>query len=149
MDLALPILIRVLHIGSAIALLGGTLYAVFTLGMALRVVDDGLRSSIVEASRRRFYRTSHPALVLLILTGFYSFFRDMTAYKEIGPIAHGLLGVKILLAIIILAIVFGQTFKVLKGSPATWAKVNLTLGFVIVILAAIVRQLRIEHLTGG
>ena len=143
----LAIIVRVVHVGSAIALLGGTLYAVTILMMSLRVVDEGLRSSILETARRRFYRIAHPALILLIATGFYSFIRDMPIYKEVGPAAHGLLGVKIILAVLILGIVFAQTFKVLKGNPLTWAKVNLLLGTIIIILAAIVRQLRIEHLT--
>ena len=147
----LAAIVRVLHVGSAIALLGGALYAVTTQMLSLRVVDEGLRGSILEAARRRFYRTAHPALLILVATGFCTFMRDMkSVYKpmadELGPMVHGLLGVKILLALVILAIVFAQTFKVIKTNPIRWARINLALGTVIIIIAAIVRQMRVDFL---
>lgn len=148
----LTVIIRILHVGSAIALLGGTLYALAVLLPATRLVDEGLRGSLLQLAQRRFYRVAHPAIVLLILTGAYNFWINLDAYREVGPISHGLLGVKILLALAILGIIFAQTFRVLPGPPARWAALNLTMGTIIIIIAAIVRHLRLDAIsivTGG
>jgi uncharacterized membrane protein len=141
---ALETAIRVLHIGSAIALLGGTLFFLVVMIPSLKVMDEGLRASILQVARKRFYRISHPALLLLLLTGLYRFITDLPTYPRS---VHPLIGTKILLAVSILFIVFGQTFGVIKGCPIKWARVNLTLGVLIVILAAIVRGLRLAGTT--
>lgn len=141
---AINIVLRVLHVGSAIALLGGTLFFLVVMLPSLRLMEEGLRDSVLQIARKRFYRIAHPALLLLVLTGFYNFSQYLDDYKKASKAVHGLLGVKILLALIILFIVFAQTFGVLKGCPKRWAKINLALGVVIVILAAIVRSLRLS-----
>ncbi len=151
----LDITMRVLHILSAIALLGGTIFIVIALLPALRLVDEQFKSSLMEIVKKRFYRISHPAIVLLLITGIYSWMKNIDVYrlssKQNGPLLQGLLGTKVLLAAIVIVIIFAQTFKVLPGPPARWAKVNLALGLIIVILAGIVRSLhhQVLFIPGG
>ncbi len=142
------VIVRILHIGSAIALLGGTVFFLVVLIPSLKLLDDGLRGSILQIARKRFYRISHPALVLLLLTGFYNFYLNLGIYGKAHKAVHALIGIKILLALAVVFIVFAQTFGVLKGCPIRWAKINLALGVTIVILAAIVRALRMAAMTG-
>lgn len=143
MDQALNIAIRIVHILSAIALLGGTIFFLVVMIPAVRVLDEGLRGSILQFARKRFYRISHPALVLLLATGLYSYLTNLKVYDQVKA-THGLIGAKILLWAAIATIVFAQSFGVLKGCPIRWARVNLVMGLLIVILAAVVRGLRMS-----
>ena len=144
---AVDIIARILHIGSAIALLGGTFFFLVVVIPSLKVLDDGLRGSILQVARKRFYRISHPALLLLVLTGFYQYAQNIDIYRKGNKAAiNGLLGFKILLALTILTIVFGQTFGAIKACPIKMARFNLAMGILIVIIAAIVRSLRLQAL---
>ena len=144
MDQAVSIAIRVLHIGSAIALLGGVVFFLVVMAPAVKVLDDGLRTSILQVARKRFYRISHPALMLLLLTGFYNYLTNLDLYEKAPKAIHGLIGTKILLALVITTIVFGQSFGLIKGCPIRWAKFNVTMGILIVILAAVARSMRLS-----
>ena len=139
----LNIVMRVLHIVSAIALLGGAIFFLTTMLPAVRVLDEGLRGSVLQLTRKRFYRITHPALLLLLITGFYNYIRNMDIYRAAPKAVHGILGTKILLALIITVIIFAQSFGLLKGCPVRWTKVNVALGLVIVVLAAVARSMRL------
>jgi uncharacterized membrane protein len=129
MEQALPIVIRVVHIGSAIALLGGAVFFLVVMLPAVKLLDEGLRSSILQLARKRFYRITHPAIVLLLVTGFYTYLvTNWPAYEKAPRQIHMLLGIKILLALAIMLILFAQTFGVLKGCPARWTKINIAMG---------------------
>jgi len=143
MEQTLNIVLRIVHVGSAIALLGGAVFFLVVMLPALRLLDEGLRGSILQLARKRFYRITHPALVLLWITGLYNYTANMKLYNEAPKAIHGILGTKILLALAITIIVFAQSFGILKGCPSRWAKVNVTLGILIIILAAVARSLRL------
>lgn len=145
----LDVILRVAHIGSAIGLLGGALYALAALMPAMKTLDDDLRQKLTTAAQKRFYRIAHPAILLLLLSGFYQFVVNIGVYGEAHPALHGLLGTKILLALVIFGIIFAQTFGVLKGNPGRWLKINVTLGAIIVVLAAVVRHLHLAALASG
>jgi uncharacterized membrane protein len=140
----LPLISRWIHILSAIALLGGALFAVVVVLPSLRVLDEGLRSSLMEVLKKRAYRITHPAILLLLATGMYNFMSSMDVYKQVGSTAHMLIGIKLLLALGILAVLMGQTFGVLKGCPSRWMKLNIAMGLIIVLLAGFLRHLRLE-----
>lgn len=152
MDL-LSLLMRIAHILGAIGLLGGTLFIVVALLPSLKLVDEQFKTSLMEIVKKRFYRIAHPAIMLLIISGTYNWVKNIDAYrlctKMHGPMLQAMLGTKVLLAVAITVIVFAQTFKVLPGPASRWAKVNLTLGLIIVILAGIVRSLHSQAPTSA
>lgn len=139
----LDIVVRILHVLSAIGLLGGTAFVVVALLPAMGGVDEPAREKLMPTVRKRFHRIVHPAVVLLLLTGIYQWVTNHEPYEQAGPVLHGVLGVKVLIALTIFGLIFAADAGVLKGGPPRWAKVNLTLGLIVVILAAIVRHLRL------
>ena len=145
----LDVILRVAHIGSAIGLLGGALYALAAMLPAMKMLDEDLKQKMMTVAQKRFYRISHPAILLLLISGFYNFAINLGVYGDAHPALHGLLGTKILLALVIFFIVFAQTFGVLKGNPGRWLKINVTLGAIIVVLAAVVRHLHLAALASG
>ncbi len=136
-------LVRFLHIISAIGLVGGTLFCLAAMRPAVRLVDDSLQESIIQMTRKRFMRIVHPSLFLLLVTGLVQFMQNLGDYKNASKAVHAVLGIKILLALIVMGIIYGQAAKVIKGDPWKWSKVNLTLGVIIVLLAAVARQIRL------
>lgn len=138
----LDLLLRITHILSAIALLGSGIFFLVVMFPLVKTLDEETRKRIADAAKKRSYRITHPAIMLLVITGFIQFIQNIDSYKNIRGI-HGVMGVKILLALAILCIIFAQTFGVIKGCPSKWAKVNVTLGITIVILAGIARGMRL------
>jgi hypothetical protein len=141
----LPLISRLLHIASAIALAGGTAFLLIGLLPAVKLLDRELADSIVSMAARKYYKVSHLAAFLLVVTGFYNFFlnRDVYNVSEHRALIHPLIGTKILLGCVIVTIVFLAAFRVLPGPPTKWAKLNLVLAIIVVILASLVRQLRL------
>jgi len=140
----ISIISRFVHLGAMAALLGGTLYMVFAMRPAMKLVDDQLGESITQLAAKRFMRITHAAVALLILTGAWNWYVNVEVYREADKLIHMLLGIKILLAIAIFVIIFASATKVIKGNPARWAWINITLATIIIILAAIVRDLRLD-----
>ncbi|MBI1371899.1 MAG: hypothetical protein GC159_03950 [Phycisphaera sp.] len=148
MHLTLDIVVRLLHILAAIGLLGGVLFMVVGLLPASKLVeDDEARASLLLTAKKKYYKVSHLAIVLLLATGVMQWMHNHDAYEAGNKkLIAALLGTKVLLALIAFSIAFADTFKVIKGPK--WAKINIVLGVTIVILAAVVRHLRLEALTG-
>ena len=145
------VIIRLLHILSAIGLLGGTIFVVFALVPTLSHIEPELRVAIFSRAKKRFYRVAHPAIILLIVTGAYSWGQNARAYEaytdQNGPMLQALLGLKVLLAVIVTVLVFADTFKMLPPPATSWPKINLVLGLVIVLLASIIRMMHMQVLT--
>lgn len=140
----LEFLMRLLHIGSAVALVGGWIYMLVVLSPAMRLVHEGLVETIQTMAAKRFIRISHPSMTFLLISGFHQFWINMEVYRKASKLVQPLIGLKMLLALAILFIIFAHAFKVLKGSPLKWAKINLALSILVVVLAVWVRQLKIE-----
>ena len=142
----LPLVSRIIHIFSAVALVGGWIFLLVGVLPALRLVEASLTESIIELAARKYYRVTHLACVLLVVTGAYNWYLNLPIYRneKIKAAINPLIGTKALIGIVIVMIVFLSAFKVLPGSPTRWAKVNLVLATVVIILAAVVRQMRLS-----
>lgn len=140
---AVNVIARVLHVGSAIVALGGIAFMLGALCPALRTQDESVRAALQPLVKKRFMRMVHPAIALLILTGAYNWWLNIEAYRNASKAIHGMIGTKMLLAIVMFAIVFAQAFGVVKGGTHRWMTINLVLGIAVITLAAIVRAMRL------
>jgi uncharacterized membrane protein len=140
------IIVRVIHIGSVVALVGGTLFMVFAMKPSLKLVDDQLQDALLKLARKRFMRITHTAITLLILSGAWSWYQNFEVYRNASKAVHGILGMKVLIAVAIFVIIFGTAMGVIKGCPVKWAWVNLVLALIVIILAAIVRAMHMAAL---
>lgn len=143
------VVFRWLHVTAAVLGVGGTIMMRFVVLPALASREDG--AEVLSAIRPAFKRLIHSAIGLLLVTGFYNYLivampRVKQARAE-GNTAlaayHGVMGVKILLALAL----FGIGFALLKPVPSfhenrkTWLSVNAVLGLIILLLAAFLRKL--------
>jgi hypothetical protein len=72
----------------------------------------------------------------------------VATYREMGAAGQGLIGAKVALALAMFAVVFARA----AGMPAVarnarfWHRFNLHLAAVVILLAGVLRYLRLEHL---
>lgn len=91
---------RVLHVSTAILLLGGSLFSLLVLRPVLANQSNNLPGSLAESLRNRWKRWVHTGIALFLVTGFYNYFRAMHDHKGDG-LYHALVGTKILVALIV------------------------------------------------
>lgn len=93
----IDVLSRIFHVGTAICLAGGSVYGLFVLLPALRASDESQRIAVLNAAGRYWKRFVMGGTLLLLITGFYNYFRAMPSHDGDG-LYHALVGVKILSA---------------------------------------------------
>ena len=134
-----PLVLRCLHIGSAVILAGGVLFQAFVLSPALIALDDEQRSSLGTALRARWSKLVMMTAGLLLITGL------VTVMME-APRTHyasrymPLLGIKMLLAIGIMflsSLLSGRTAAAdkFRASEGKWQKINALLVVVLIVIA--------------
>lgn len=140
------IIVRFIHIASVAALVGGTLFMVFAMSPALKLVDEQLRQSLLTLARKRFMRISHAAMTLLILSGAWTWYVSFEDYRQAGKALQPVLGTKVLIAVVIFAIITGVATGALKGCPTRWGWINVGLAAIVILLGAVVRHLHMAAL---
>lgn len=89
---------RVVHISTAIALVGGSVFTLCVLLPAAKVLSSEVHDSLAQAVTARWKRFVHMGILLFLASGFYNYFKAMPLHKGDG-LYHALIGTKILLAL--------------------------------------------------
>lgn len=139
------LLMRWMHILSAIALMGGTIFMRFALHPALSAVEQKQQDALKTAVRRHWAKWVMATSGFLLLSGIVNIVMFSKA-KEIVPPYHAVVGVKMLLA---LAIFFIASLLVGRSANADkfrqkavlWMNVNLALAVVVVCIGGFLRTL--------
>ena len=94
----IDVLSRIVHVGTAITLVGGTAFLRLVLiPIAERLPEDTHRQ-LSDAVQSRWKRFVHAGILLFLLSGFYNYMRAIPSHKGDG-LYHALIGTKILLAL--------------------------------------------------
>ncbi|MGN6543709.1 MAG: hypothetical protein ACTHK7_01575 [Aureliella sp.] len=133
--LVIDIISRIVHVSTAIVLVGGTVFLAFVLLPSAEQIDNAQHEKLRGLVVGRWKRYVHLGILLFLVTGFYNYFRQMPNHKGDG-LYHALIGTKILLAfgIFFIASALVGRSKAMEGmraQRAMWLKV-------IVLLAAII-----------
>jgi uncharacterized membrane protein len=146
MGFTIDVLSRVLHILGAIILFGGAFYARMVLMPAASSLSDSEHETLKEAVRRRWNRYLHPAIAILLITGFYNYLAVTgPAHNAAGDKQyHMWMGIKILLAIVVFffASAIAGRMPALAGirkNARFWLAMNLILATVIVAIAGMLK----------
>lgn len=144
---ALFVVSRILHVGTAIVAVGGTVFMRFVLmpaaNAALSTADhDKLRAQIIATWKR----VIHSAILLFLLTGAINYGRvivEKTHSKD--GVYHGLMGAKILLAFGIFFIASALVGKspglaAIRANARKWMAVNVILATIIVMISGFLRM---------
>ncbi|MDP1563756.1 MAG: hypothetical protein Q8M16_20430 [Pirellulaceae bacterium] len=143
--LMVDIVSRVLHLLTAISLVGGSIYAAFVVGPVLRSLGGEKAGEVQSSLTNRWKMWVHGGIALFLLTGFYNYIRAMPAHNEAGDkIYHAFLGTKMLLAFGVMLIASGlvgrsRAFQFMRDSRGLWQTVLIFLAVVIVALSGYIK----------
>ncbi|MCC6578840.1 MAG: hypothetical protein IT440_00225 [Phycisphaeraceae bacterium] len=140
----LIVLMRFLHITGAILAVGGLSFIAACFRPSLKSLPQDQRDALAGAVRGRFLKVQLIAIALLVISGVYGWILSAAAYKAIGPAANAMIGIKVLLALILFAVVWMRSSGILKSDKLA-GMINLHLAAVIILLAGILRYLQLYH----
>lgn len=141
----LAIAFRWLHILAAITAVGGTFFMRFALVPSIGVLTDEQRKALHEQVRSRWVKFVMGAILFLLVSGFYNFFRRIhTLPTDYKGLYHGLFGAKFLLALAIFFIasaLMGRAaaFASIRQKAKLWLTVNVILAIVVVCISGVLR----------
>ena len=143
-DLVLPLLMRWIHVGTAIVVVGGLIfYRLVFVPVAEKVLSEEERGRLWEPLMRRWKMFIHPAIVLFLVSGFYNYMFVTSALHQGQGLYHALFGVKFLLALGLfgLSIVMTSTMswsEKLRQKRVLWS-VLLVLGTTLVLIGGFMK----------
>jgi uncharacterized membrane protein len=145
-DLMLYTLTRILHIGTAIVVVGGTFFVRFVLfPAATQSLPDDVHARLRTAVISTWKKIVHAGIVLFILTGAINYYRVIAERSHKGDaLYHALLGTKIILALVIFFIasaLVGRSaaFEGIRRSAPKWMLVNLVLAALIIAISGFLK----------
>ena len=132
----LPLISRVVHVATAIVLVGGSVFMRFALMPAAEELGQAEHDGLRERVLGRWRRFVHGGIALLLLSGLYNYLAVMRpAHQGDGPY-HMLVGIKMLLAFVLFFLASALVGRS-SGLKALRDKARGTL-VVMIILAAVI-----------
>ncbi len=142
------LVLRWIHILSAMILVGGTFFLRFSLAPTLQAQSHELQQSLLTGWRPRWAKLVMLTSGLLLVSGLVNAVRIIIAYKfsPDGAPYHALVAVKLLLAMAIFwisAVLSGRssTAEKFRGKMSFWLNVNVILTVLIVALAGYMKMI--------
>lgn len=134
---------RIVHVGTVIALVGGTTFMRFVLMPAAASLPDEEHNALRERLLARWKRFVHIGIALLMASGIYNYLQAIPIHKGDG-LYHGLLGTKIILALavfFIAAALVGRSkvFEGIRAQRARWMTILLLLAAAVVSISGFVK----------
>jgi len=96
----IDVISRIVHVGTAITLVGGSVFTLFVLMPAAKLIDEESHQKLAAAVSQRWKRFVHAGILLFLLSGFYNYYRAIPKHDGDG-LYHALVGTKILLALVV------------------------------------------------
>ncbi|NQV23909.1 MAG: hypothetical protein HQ518_06020 [Rhodopirellula sp.] len=142
-QLILDTVSRVVHVGTAITLVGGSVFMAFALLPASAELSDEEHDKLRVGVLGRWKKFVGPGIGLFILSGFYNFARLAPLHKG-DSLYHALVGTKILLAFAVFFIASAlvgksKAFDKLRQNRAKWLKILILLAAIIVGISGFVK----------
>ena len=130
---------RIVHVSTAITLVGGSLFLLLVLMPSVKSLDDSVRQQLHDLVVGRWKRFVHSGILLFLLSGFYNYIRAIPQHKGDG-LYHALIGTKMLLALgvfFLAAALVGRSEKLgfIRENRSRWMTVLVLLAAVIVVIS--------------
>jgi uncharacterized membrane protein len=141
------ILMRWVHIGSAALVVGGLALIVLSAGPTRALIENDGAAAVIHRIESRFRWVLAVAVFGLTVSGVFQWVVFGQIYQQVGALALGLLSVKVLLATALFAMLWAFAVDSMVGPKArAWRLTNLTLAVGVVMLAGVLRYLRLKHM---
>lgn len=150
----LDVLFRWIHVGSAIVVLGGSVFIRFVLLNALSGMDEETAKDVRARVVKIWKRFVHAGILLFIISGFYNYVMVSIPNHKGDGLYHALLGTKIILAFIVFFLASAlvgrsSTFAWIRSNIKIWLLVTISLAALIVAISGFVKVRGIVPSSGG
>lgn len=140
---ALTYISRIIHVTTAIALVGGSIFMLVVLLPAAKALSEEAHDQLREGIMKRWKKIVHPGILLFLVTGFYNFYLALPAHKGDG-LYHALVGTKILLALgvfFLASVLVGKStrFQAMREARQKWLTIMVAMALVIVGISGFVK----------
>ncbi|SMP75764.1 hypothetical protein SAMN06265222_1204 [Neorhodopirellula lusitana] len=134
---------RIVHVATAIILVGGSTFILCVLLPSAKQLSDDAHQQLATAINGRWKKFVHGGIALFLISGFYNYFRAIPNHKGDG-LYHGLLGAKMLVAFVVFflaAALVGRSEKLagIRANKAKWLKVVVLLAAIIVSVSGFLK----------
>jgi len=139
----IDVLSRIVHVSTAIALVGGSVFTLFVLIPAASRLSDESHKELAAAIRDHWKRFVHIGVTLFLFSGFYNYVRAIGSHKGDG-LYHALVGTKMLLAFVVFflaAALVGRSAKLesIRANRVFWLRVLVLFSAIIVAISGYVK----------
>lgn len=133
---ALDVVSRIVHVATAITLVGGSVFTLLVLIPAAKSLSNDSHDQLAAAIKDKWKRFVHIGILLFLASGFYNYFQAIPKHKGDG-LYHALVGTKMLLAFAIFFIasaLVGRSAKLegIRKAKEKWLTIMVLLAAVIV-----------------
>jgi len=145
-EMLLPLIVRWLHIVSAVFAVGGVLFYYFIfMAVSAKALSEEVATTLRSALMKRWKPFLHPTIIIFLATGFYTYLKVTKDLHDEQPLYHALFGVKFLLAIVVFAlfIILTSTMKWsvnIRDKKGMWLLL-VVLALAVVLLGGVMRTL--------
>jgi uncharacterized membrane protein len=140
------IALRWVHLLAAITAVGGTIFMRMALVPSLAVLSEDERKALHEQVRSRWVKFVMAAILFLLLSGFYNFFRriNVGVDADFKRLYNMLFGIKFLLALVIFFVASALTGRAaalerFRKNAKFWLSVNVVLAVAVVCISGVLR----------
>jgi uncharacterized membrane protein len=145
-SLPIVLIMRWVHILSAIIALGGTIFMRYVLHpVASDQMNDVQHEHFRAAIRKRWQRIVHLCIVLFLVSGLYNFVVVMVPLHRGDGVYHALFGIKFLLAMVLFLVALFVTSSKnyaakFRANAPFWMGIIIALGIVIVLISGVMKN---------
>lgn len=137
------ILSRILHVGTAITLVGGSAFMWLVLLPSAKQLSQESHDQLSGLVIGRWKKFVHAGVLVFLLSGFYNYFRAVPTHKG-DSLYHALVGTKIILAFgvfFLAAALVGRSEKLesFRQNRAKWLRLLVLLAVIIVSISGFVK----------
>ncbi len=142
-----PVLVRWMHVLTAIVAVGGLVFMAFVLRpAAARSLDAGNTEALRGAVMGRWRVVVMISIALLFVSGMATFLMESIDKGRAVPAYHAIFGVKFLLALVVFffaSVLAGRSraFDKLRGDGARLSAITAALALAVAMIASILRSL--------
>lgn len=141
-----------LHVLAAVLAIGGVFFLRFILCPALKKLppeQESTKKQLLQSVSRGFKMVIHSSIAILLLTGFYRFFKNMPLTKAWSQYQM-LIGIKILFALVLFTVAIMLTLpgaqpNYFQRNRDKWLLINFVLGALIILISATLRRMWDYH----
>ena len=134
---------RIVHVATAIALVGGSVFTLFVLIPSAKKLADDAHQVLAAEIKSRWKRFVHFGVLLFLISGVYNYVRAFELHRG-DSLYHILVGTKMLLALVVFFLASAlvgrsASFEPMRRNRETWLRILVLLAAIIVMMSGFVK----------